>query len=87
MRYKPRVILTAILLACAGLVVICAYQFSTIIGKKIALNSTTQALSAVQAELAAACEVLAEVSSDEYHNLYARKKGYGVENERQYVAR
>lgn len=87
MKYKSHMILASILLACAGLIVICAYQFSTIISKKIALNSATQALVQAGNELSEAREILAEVSSEEYHNLYARKKGYGLANEREYTAR
>ena len=86
--YKnAHIILTALVLACASMVVIVVYQLSTIISKKITLNATEHALASCEEELEQAREILAEVSSPDYHNLYARKKGYGLPNERGYTAR
>ena len=86
--YKhAHIILTALVLACASMVVIVIYQLSTIISKKVALNAAEQALISCEAELKEARETLAEVSSSDYHNLYARKKGYGLPDERGYTAR
>lgn len=87
MQKNLKLTLTGIVLACAGLVVICVYQTSTIIGKKIRLSETQNALAVVEQELAAAREIFDEVSSDAHHELYARKRGYGVSGERGYFAR
>lgn len=81
MAKKSQLILFSIVLIGVALVALILYQWSVLVAKKIALSSLQSSYSAVETELLSARETLAEVSSPDYHELYARKSGYGVEGE------
>lgn len=79
---KFRLILCVLSLIVAGLVALVLYQWSVLIGKKLALRSSQTALFECEQQVSTAKEVLAEVSSDDYKELGARRRGYGVLGER-----
>lgn len=87
MSKKLYISLCAIVLGCASLLVLVAYQISIIISKNIALNTARKDLLSIEQELASARETWEIVSSDDHHNLYARKKGYGIPGEVEYISR
>ncbi len=86
MYQKSHLILFTIIFLCVSFFIISLYQFGVIISKKIALKNAEHNLTNVTEELNSARETLYKVSSSEYHDLYARKKGYATANERSYVA-
>lgn len=87
MTKKYVLILLVEIVACISFAVLAIWQFSEIITKQSRLNSSNQMLDQINQEIESAEEILDQVSTDEFHDLFARKKHYGVEGEREFVAK
>ncbi len=83
---NKKAILFGIIVLCAMLFAVAIYQFILINQKQARLNSLQVASAELQKEIENARETLEIVSSKEYQELQARKRGFGYEGERRFLA-
>ena len=83
---NKKLVLFGIVIICAMLFAVVIYQFILIKQKQSNLNNLQASSVELQKEIENAQEVLAVVSSPEYQELQARKRGFGVEGEKRFLA-
>ena len=81
---NKKLVLFGIVIICAMLFAVVIYQFILIKQKQSNLNNLQASSVELQKEIENAQEVLAVVSSPEYQELQARKRGFGVEGEKRF---
>ena len=80
-------ILLVELMGCISLMVLSVWQFCEIGAKEARLNEYKNSLVLVENQIKDANDLLQEVSSEDYKELTARKKGFGVEGEVSFIAK
>ena len=83
---NKKLVLFGIFIICAMLFAVAIYQFILLKQKENNLTKLQASSVELQKEIENAQEVLAIVSSREYQELQARKRGFGIEGEKRFLA-